>query len=74
MVITRVLLLKYAPGPGLGNISVIVTAAAVIGPVILFEFTRRTGLFTFLFKRPSWAWVDRASAPRKASIAPQPAE
>ena len=74
MVITRVLLLKYAPGLGLGNISVIVTAAAVIGPVILFEFTRRTGLFTFLFKRPSWAWVDRASAPRKASIAPQPAE
>ena len=74
MVITRVLLLKYAPGLGLGNISVIVTAAAVIGPVILFEFTRRTGLFTFLFKRPSWAWVDRVSAPRKASIAPQPAE
>ena len=74
MVITRVVLLKFAPGLGLGNISLIVTIVAVIGPVIALEFTRITGWFKFLFTRPSWAWIDRSSVPVKASAAAQPAE
>jgi uncharacterized membrane protein YcfT len=50
----RSVLLKFAPGIDLGLISLLVTAGGVIGPVLLFWFTRETPL-SFLFHRPAWA-------------------
>jgi uncharacterized membrane protein YcfT len=51
---TRALLLKTGIVNDLGVISLIVTAAGVVGSVLLFWAVRRTP-FAFLFKRPSWA-------------------
>lgn len=48
---TRSLLLKFAPGFDLGIIALMTTAAGVIGPLLLFWATRKTGL-VFLFRRP----------------------
>ena len=74
MIITREVLLKFAPGLGLGNISLIVLFASVIGPVIAYEFTRITGWFGFLFARPKWAWIDKSGSPKEAKASLQPAE
>ncbi|NBN65638.1 acyltransferase family protein [Pannonibacter tanglangensis] len=38
-----------------GTLSLLVTIAAVTGPVILFLLVERTGLGRFLFERPAWA-------------------
>ena len=74
MVATRIILLRYAPFLDIGTISLIVTISSVIGPVILYEFTRFTGWGTFLFKRPKWAWIDKSSKPQPAKAALHPAE
>ncbi|WP_414832377.1 acyltransferase family protein [Afifella sp. YEN Y35] len=73
MVVTRSILLKLGLITDIGTISLLVTAAGVIGPVILYEFTRRTGWGTFLFVRPAWARIDqpwRSKPGQKAAIAP----
>ncbi len=74
MVATRMILLRYAPFLDIGTISLIVTISAVIGPVILFEFTRFTGWGTFLFMRPKWAWIDKQSGSQSTKAALHPAE
>ncbi|MBZ8133545.1 acyltransferase family protein [Afifella sp. IM 167] len=70
MVVTRQALL--GSGLPVDVVSLIVTCLGLIGPVLLFEFTRRTGWCTFLFERPAWARIDRPghAAPQKAAIAP----
>ncbi len=50
----RFALLKLLPTMDLGEVSLLVTAIGVVGPVLLFWFTRNTRL-AFLFKRPAWA-------------------
>ncbi len=74
MVITRVALLKTGIVTNVDAISLTVTAMGVIGPVLLFEATRRTGWATFLFERPRWARIDGAGQrrvePREAVVAP----
>jgi len=50
----RFALLKFLPAMDLGEVSLLVTAVGVIGPVILFWMTRNTKL-SFLFLRPTWA-------------------
>jgi uncharacterized membrane protein YcfT len=50
----RSLLLKLAPGLDLGIVSLAVTAAGVVGPILLFWAVRRTPL-VLLFRRPHWA-------------------
>jgi uncharacterized membrane protein YcfT len=54
MAVTRTVLLKYDVIADLGTISLIVTAAGVIGPLVLVWIVRGTWL-GFLFKRPAWA-------------------
>lgn len=73
MAVTRGILLKFAPQLDPGTVSLFVTAAGVIGPVILFEIVRRTGYGRFLFERPNWAKLERAAKPRQ-TLHPSPAE
>jgi hypothetical protein len=60
-------LLKLMPGLDLGLVSLIVTAAGVTGPVLMFWAVRKTPL-AFLFRRPHWARL--ASPGRRWHSAP----
>lgn len=68
MAVTRIVLLKFAPGLGTGQIALIVTVMGVVVPLILHWLVRNTA-FSFLFKRPDWAKLDPSpvSPPAKAS-------
>ena len=57
----RVLLLRFAPNLDLGLVSLLVTTAGVLGPVLLFWATRNTKL-SFLFMRPAWATLAKPQA------------
>lgn len=59
MATTRVVLLKLGFISDLGAISLLVTAAGVIGPLLLFWAVRSTP-FRFLFDRPQWARLQPA--------------
>lgn len=59
MGVSRAVLLKTGVISDLGTISVIVTAAGVIGPLVLFWMVRGTPL-KLLFKRPAWATLTAA--------------
>jgi uncharacterized membrane protein YcfT len=65
MAAMRTLLLKTGIIPDLGTISLIVTAFAVVVPVLLFWAVRNTPL-KFLFERPAWARLESGS-PRLAA-------
>jgi len=68
MAATRVFLLKTGFVSDIGLMSVIVTLAGVLGPLMLFWLTRRTSL-RFLFERPERFWL----APKRR-VALQPAQ
>ena len=51
---TRQVLVKFAPGLDTGVMALLVTAAGVIGPLLLYWAVRHTRL-SFLFRRPAWA-------------------
>lgn len=59
MAASRTLMLKFMPHLGVDAISLVVTAAGLLGPLILFLITRNTVL-RFLFRRPRWAHVPSA--------------
>jgi uncharacterized membrane protein YcfT len=67
MAITRVVLLKTGLVPDIGTMALIVTAAGVVGPLVLHWLVRGTRL-DFLFRRPAFFYIDR---PRRTL---QPAE
>ncbi|HVY20084.1 MAG TPA: acyltransferase family protein [Bauldia sp.] len=66
MATARTLLLKFGVISDLGTVSLIVTAAAVILPLVLFWVVRDTPA-RFLFERPQWA---RLTEPRRAAMVP----
>ncbi len=68
MVVTRLVLLKTGVIPDVGIVSLLVTAAGMIGPLALFWLVRGTRL-DFLFKRPAVFWLTPKPAMRL-----QPAE
>jgi len=68
MAATRVFLLKTGIIADIGVMSVLVTAAGVIGPLLLFWTVRRTAL-RFLFERPERFWLTP-----KPRLVLQPAE
>jgi uncharacterized membrane protein YcfT len=68
MAATRTLLLKTGVIADIGTISALVTAAGVIGPLVLFWLVRATPL-RFLFERPQRFWLTP-----KRRIEMQPAE
>ena len=74
MIISREILMRFAPGLDLGTMSLAVLIAGVAGPVIAYEFTRITGWFTFLFQRPRWAWIDRKDQTTAVKASLHPAE
>jgi len=74
MIITREVLLRFAPSLDLGSMSLIVLMASVIGPVIALEFTKITGWFGFFFNRPQWAWLEKQPKQKSTDAALQPAE
>ncbi|WP_261616960.1 acyltransferase family protein [Microbaculum marinisediminis] len=54
MAVTRIVLLKLGIVPDIGTMSLIVTSAAIVGPLVMFWIVRGTW-FGFLFERPAWA-------------------
>ena len=68
MAATRVFLLKTGLVPDIGLMSVIVTGAGVLGPLMLYWTVRSTPL-RFLFERPERFWL----TPRRRVVL-QPAE
>jgi uncharacterized membrane protein YcfT len=68
MAVTRTLLLKSGIVTDIGSVALIVTAAGVVGPLVLHWLVTGTR-FDFLFKRPAYFYIDR---PRRQTL--QPAE
>lgn len=60
MAATRTVLLKTGVIEDLAIVSVLVTLAGVLGPLLLFWAVRKTPL-SFLFRRPQWARVPATS-------------
>lgn len=56
MVVMRTALLKLGFAD-VGTISLLVTIAGVVGPVIFFMIVNRLDILGFLFKRPRWARI-----------------
>ena len=67
MATTRVVLLKTGLIPDIGTMSLITTAAGVIGPCILYALVQWTGWGKFLFERPRWAHIDVPATGRAAT-------
>ncbi len=68
MAIARTILLRFAtPWLDIGTISLLVTIAGVVGPVILYGIVQFTGYGRFLFERPDWARLKDKPAHREAS-------
>ncbi|MEX0751542.1 MAG: acyltransferase family protein [Xanthobacteraceae bacterium] len=68
MAATRVALVKTGIIPDIGVMSLIVTTAGILGPLVLFWLVRETPL-RFLFERPARFWLTP-----KPRLAMQPAE
>jgi uncharacterized membrane protein YcfT len=64
--ITRMVLVKFAPELGLSLISLAVTAAGVVVPLVLYHFAKGRG-GEMLFKRPDF--LKRLTRPQKAAEA-----
>jgi uncharacterized membrane protein YcfT len=61
MAAMRALLLRWGSLTDIGSLSLIVTAAGVIGPLVLYWIVRGTPA-RFLFERPAWARLRSPSA------------
>lgn len=72
MAVTRIVLLKLGIIEDIGTISAIVTAVAVISPLILHWMINKVGFGKFLFERPAWATLSPPS--RKTQTVLVPAE
>lgn len=69
MVASRVVLMKLGIVTDVGTLAVLVTAAGVVGPLMLYRLVRGTS-FKWLFQRPRWAHL----VPPRHRFAVQPAE
>jgi uncharacterized membrane protein YcfT len=54
----RSLLLRYAPGFDLGQMSLMITVLGIAGPILLYWATRTT-ILKYLFMRPDWAKLSK---------------
>ncbi|MGC0052074.1 acyltransferase family protein [Brucella pituitosa] len=68
MAIARTILLKVG-FLDVGTVSLLTTASGVIGPVVLYGLIQWTGFGQFLFRRPAWAYIDRAPQKKTAAQA-----
>ncbi|MGQ7791040.1 acyltransferase family protein [Faunimonas sp. B44] len=72
MAVSRAVLLKLGIVTDVGTIALLVTAAGIVGPVLLYALVRWTGYGRFLFERPAWARIDGPYRRDRATL--QPAE
>ncbi|MEO1065932.1 MAG: acyltransferase family protein [Pseudomonadota bacterium] len=71
MAVTRTIFLKLGIIPDIGTVSAIVTAVAVIAPLVLYWMIKKVGFGNFLFERPAWAQIDGKPGKRqKVALAP----
>ncbi len=68
MAVARTTLMKSGLGD-LGAISLLTTLCGVAGPVLLYALVQATGYGRFLFRRPDWAYIDRAPQKKTAAAA-----
>jgi uncharacterized membrane protein YcfT len=66
MAIARTILLKTGIITDIGTISLLTVISGVLGPVMLYWLIQWCGYGYFLFRRPQWAYIDRAPTPRGA--------
>lgn len=59
MAAARTVLFKTGIITDIGTISLLVSFAALTGPVVLYALIQWTGYGKFLFERPEWARIDR---------------
>ncbi|MBL4786413.1 MAG: acyltransferase family protein [Cohaesibacteraceae bacterium] len=64
MVVTRIVLIKIAPGLDAGTMSFIVMSVAVISPLVLKMIIDKLKIGKFLFVRPRFVSLDRRKSPR----------
>ncbi|GGE32509.1 acyltransferase [Agaricicola taiwanensis] len=72
MAMTRTVLLMTGVIPDVGTISLIVTAVAVVSPLVLYWIIQRIGWGRFLFERPAAFRLDSLRPPQRATPAPNP--
>ena len=58
MATSRAVLLKSGIVTDVGTISLLVTLAGILGPIVLYAFVQWTGFGGFLFERPGWSRID----------------
>ena len=73
MAVSRAILLKLGIISDIGTISMLVTATAVIAPLVLYWIIQKIGFGYFLFVRPAWAHLD-GSKPTDKKVSLTPAE
>ena len=59
MAVSRAVLLKLGIVTDVGTVSLLVTMAGIVGPVLLYATIQWSGWGRFLFERPQWARIDR---------------
>jgi uncharacterized membrane protein YcfT len=69
MATTRAVLLKLGLVHDIGTIGLLVTAAGVTGPVILYVLVQWSGYGRWLFERPAWASIEHRRATAERPIA-----
>jgi uncharacterized membrane protein YcfT len=68
MAISRSVLLKTGIITDIGTISLLVTIAGVVGPILLYMLVQWSGHGKFLFERPAWARLDAPQQRRKGAL------
>ncbi|MHA7775550.1 acyltransferase family protein [Roseibium sp. M-1] len=68
MALMRVILLDIGL-LDIGTMALVVTAFAVVAPMLLFWLIRRTGIGWFLFRRPAWAYLSGTFAGKRRTQA-----
>jgi uncharacterized membrane protein YcfT len=70
MAASRTMLLKTGLIADVGAMSLLVTLAGIVGPVVLYALIRWSGIGKFLFERPAWARLEAPRAARQPAMAP----
>jgi uncharacterized membrane protein YcfT len=70
MAVSRAILLRTGVVTDVGTVSLLVTAAGIAGPIVLYAFVQWTGFGRFLFERPQWARIDAGGQRRREVLVP----
>jgi uncharacterized membrane protein YcfT len=70
MAVSRAVLFKLGIITDVGTLSLLVTIAGILGPVVLYALIQWTGFGKFLFERPAWARIDQPYRRRREAMVP----